>query len=140
MLRANSLSPGGLNEHVENYLLYFIKKNDVLEKLINYTWAGNVRELENCMERAVIVAAGRQITEQDLPEAIRAQFSDTANNSQIEISFPASMEDVERKMIEQTLLFAEGDKAKASRILGIGRKTLYRKLEQYKKEQTLSQK
>lgn len=42
MLLANSLSPGGLNEHVENYLLYFIKKNDVLEKLINYTWAGKL--------------------------------------------------------------------------------------------------
>ena len=111
-----------------------------IQMLRNYTWPGNVRELENCMERAVIVASGRQITEQDLPEIIRAQFSDTANNSHIEITFPASMEDVERKMIEQTLLFAEGDKAKASRILGIGRKTLYRKLEQYKKEQTLSQK
>ena len=42
MLLANSLSPGGLNEHVENYLLYVIKKNDVLEKLINYTWAGKL--------------------------------------------------------------------------------------------------
>ncbi len=44
---ANSLSPGGLSEHVENYLLYFIKKNDVLEKLINYTGAG---KLANCSE------------------------------------------------------------------------------------------
>jgi transcriptional regulator with GAF, ATPase, and Fis domain len=106
-----------------------------LQMLKGYAWPGNVRELENCVERAVIVAAGRAVTEQDLPENVRAQFAETAAASRIEIGVPASMEDVERQVIEQTLLFTDGDKAKAARLLGIGRKTLYRKLEQYKHEQ-----
>jgi DNA-binding NtrC family response regulator len=103
-----------------------------IQMLKNYAWPGNVRELENCIERAVIVAAGRMITEQDLPEAIRAQFSDLASASHIEIAIPTPMEEVEQMVIEQTLLFTDGDKAKTARLLGIGRKTLYRKLEQYK--------
>jgi two-component system response regulator HydG len=111
-----------------------------IQMLKNYAWPGNVRELENCIERAVIVAAGRMITEQDLPEAIRAQFSDLASASHIEVAVPTPLEEVERMLIEQTLLFTDGDKAKTARLLGIGRKTLYRKLEQYKKAQAVSQK
>ena len=101
--------------------------------LKNYSWPGNVRELENCIERAVIVASGRMVTEQDLPESIRAQFADAVSSSHIEIAIPTTMDEIERKVIEQTLNFAHGDKAKTARLLEIGRKTLYRKLEQYKK-------
>jgi transcriptional regulator with GAF, ATPase, and Fis domain len=102
-----------------------------LKILKNYPWPGNVRELENCIERAVIVAAGRQISEQDLPESVRAHAA-AGQVSRIELSLPLTMEGVEREMIAQTLAFTGGDKAKAARLLGIGRKTLYRKLEQYK--------
>ncbi|MBX3279557.1 MAG: sigma 54-interacting transcriptional regulator [Acidobacteria bacterium] len=102
-----------------------------LRRLKSYAWPGNVRELENCLERAVIVAAGRQITDQDLPEAVRASGA-AAVVSRIELNLPATMEDVEREMISQMLVYTGGDKAKAARLLGIGRKTLYRKLEQYK--------
>jgi transcriptional regulator with GAF, ATPase, and Fis domain len=102
----------------------------VLQILKSYSWPGNVRELENCLERAVIVAAGRAITEKDLPEAIRSLPDQI---SQVELTVPMKMEEVERIMIDKTLLFTNGDKAKAARVLGIGRKTLYRKLEQYRK-------
>ncbi len=102
-----------------------------LRMLKNYSWPGNVRELENCLERAVIVAAGRQITEQDLPEAIRGQSNADAA-TMIELALPTTMEAVERLVIHHTLLFTNGDKAKAARLLRIGRKTLYRKLEQYR--------
>ncbi|HWQ32297.1 MAG TPA: sigma 54-interacting transcriptional regulator [Blastocatellia bacterium] len=105
-----------------------------LNILKGYSWPGNVRELENCIERAVIVAAGRLITEHDLPDNIRAQAS-VGQSSLIELSIPTPMEDVERRVIEQTLIHTSGDKAKAARLLGIGRKTLYRKLEQYKDQQ-----
>jgi two-component system response regulator HydG len=104
-----------------------------LNILKGYSWPGNVRELENCIERAVIVAAGRLITEHDLPDTIRAQAS-VGQSSLIELSIPTPMEDVERRVIEQTLIHTNGDKAKAARLLGIGRKTLYRKLEQYKSQ------
>lgn len=99
-----------------------------------YDWPGNVRELENCIERAVIMAAGRTITEHDLPENIRASVA-PAQSSQIEITVPVTMDEVEQRVIEQTLVHTNGDKAKAARLLGIGRKTLYRKLELYRESQ-----
>lgn len=99
-----------------------------------YNWPGNVRELENSIERAVIMAAGRTITEHDLPENIRASVA-PAQSSQIEITVPVTMDEVEQRIIEQTLVHTSGDKAKAARLLGIGRKTLYRKLELYRESQ-----
>lgn len=134
------------SEDIEQLVAYFIERfqqksgkrvagisDRALRILKGYLWPGNVRELENCVERAVIVAAGRVITEQDLPEAIRAQaMPDQSTN--IQLNVPMKMDEVERMMINQTLLHTNGDKAKAARLLGIGRKTLYRKLEQYKKQ------
>ncbi|HMV85023.1 MAG TPA: sigma 54-interacting transcriptional regulator [Blastocatellia bacterium] len=132
-------------DDIEQLVAYFIERfqqksgkrvagisDQALRMLKTYPWPGNVRELENCVERAVIVAAGRVINEQDLPETIRAQ-STPDQAARIELNVPMKMEDVEQLMINQTLLYTSGDKAKAARLLGIGRKTLYRKLEQYKK-------
>jgi len=118
---------------------------DALRALINHEWPGNVRELENALERAVIIASGRQIELDDLPEAIskhafeasaaarqeRARAAGAGRNIAIEIGLPASMDEIERHVIEATLDYADGDKSRASRLLNIGRKTLYRKLEQY---------
>lgn len=120
---------------------------DALRALVNYEWSGNVRELENAIERAVIIASGRQIDLEDLPEAIskkafeanalvrseRARAAGDDREIAIEIALPASMDEIERHVIEATLDYAEGDKSRASRLLNIGRKTLYRKLEQYER-------
>ncbi|MDX6528558.1 MAG: two-component system, NtrC family, response regulator AtoC [Blastocatellia bacterium] len=116
-----------------------------LRALISYDWPGNVRELENAVERAVIIAAGRQIEIDDLPAAIgnviserqalvrveRAQAANEGRSSRLEIDVPASMDEIERHAIEATLDYTSGDKTKAARLLNIGRKTIYRKLEQY---------
>jgi DNA-binding NtrC family response regulator len=116
-----------------------------LRALISYDWPGNVRELENAVERAVIIAAGRQIEIDDLPAAIgnviserqalvrveRAQAANEGRSSKLEIDVPASMDEIERHAIEATLDYTSGDKTKAARLLNIGRKTIYRKLEQY---------
>jgi transcriptional regulator with GAF, ATPase, and Fis domain len=118
---------------------------EALRALVNYPWPGNVRELENAIERAVIIASGRQIELEDLPQAIsRSAFEANAQARQeraraasegrtvgIEIELPASMDEIEKQVIEATLDYADGDKSRASRLLNIGRKTLYRKLEQY---------
>jgi DNA-binding NtrC family response regulator len=107
-----------------------------------------VRELENAIERAVIIASGRQIELDDLPEAIskqafesfaqarqeRLRASSEGKSIGIEIELPAAMDEVEKQVIEATLDYANGDKSRASRLLNIGRKTLYRKLEQYQKD------
>lgn len=131
-------------EDIEQLIAFFVERfqaksgrrvlgisEGALRLLRNYSWPGNVRELENCVERAVIVAAGRQISENDLPEAIRSSTL-SEMTSRIELSLPLSLDEVERAMIEKTLALTGGDKAKAARLLGIGRKTLYRKLEQNK--------
>lgn len=116
-----------------------------LEALISYDWPGNVRELENAVERAVIIAAGRQIELDDLPSAIgniaagrlatlrveRAQAASEGRSTKLEIDVPSSMDEIERHAIEATLDYTSGDKTRAARLLDIGRKTIYRKLEQY---------
>ena len=118
---------------------------EALLALVNYEWAGNVRELENAIERAVIIASSRQIELDDLPEAIskkafesyaqaRHERSAAANEGRsvnLEIDFPATMEELEKKAIEMALDYTGGDKSRAARLLNIGRKTIYRKLEQY---------
>jgi two-component system, NtrC family, response regulator AtoC len=118
---------------------------EALRALVNYEWLGNVRELENAIERAVIIASGRQIELDDLPEAIskkafelnaqarqeRARAASEGRSLNLEIEFPATMDEIEKQAIEMALDYTAGDKSRASRLLNIGRKTLYRKLEQY---------
>ena len=105
-----------------------------LARLRRHDWPGNVRELENAVERAVIIAQGRLITVDDLPDSVRGAESESESSRSIEIEVGSSMEDVEKRVIIETLAHTHGDKTRAAQILGIGRKTLYRKLLQY--EQT----
>ncbi len=116
---------------------------EALRALINYSWPGNVRELENAIERAVIIASGRQIELEDLPEAIsNSAFEAVAHARQervkaagegrafaIEIEMPSTIDEIEQQVISATMDYTEGDKSRAARLLNIGRKTLYRKLE-----------
>ncbi|MEA2204576.1 MAG: two-component system, NtrC family, response regulator AtoC [Blastocatellia bacterium] len=118
---------------------------DAIAALMSYDWPGNVRELENAIERAVIIASGRQIELDDLPVAVskstleekarlrgeRAKAAGEGRTTSIEIDIPSSMEEIERQVIEATLDYTAGDKTRAAKELEIGRKTIYRKLEQY---------
>ncbi len=118
---------------------------EALRAMVNYDYAGNVRELENAIERAIIIASGRQIEVEDLPEAIsqkafdahafarheRTRAASEGKNISVEIELPLTMEEVEKQVIEATLDYANSDKSKTAKLLGIGRKTLYRKLEDY---------
>lgn len=134
-------------EHYKQKTGRFISgiSKDALQALMMYQWPGNVRELENAIERAVIIASGRQIELEDLPEAInkiallardrikveRAKAASEGRTTTFEVTVPSSLEEIERQAIEATLDYTEGDKTKAAKALDIGRKTLYRKLEQY---------
>jgi len=119
---------------------------EALRALVNYEWPGNVREIENVIERAVIIASGRQIELEDLPEAIgktafephalsRLERAGATEGQQlgIRVEMPSTMDEIERRVIEATLEYTDGDKSRAARLLNIGRKTLYRKLEQYER-------
>jgi len=105
--------------------------DEAMRALMSYNWPGNVRELENAIERAVILSEGKRIGIENLPAWIVGEWerSDKTEQEGIFIPFGMKIEDVERKLILETLRKVGGDKTKAARILGISRRTIYRKLQ-----------
>ena len=98
-----------------------------LEKLSLYSWPGNIRELKNIVERAVILAESNTLTVDDLPPEI--QFIQEHKNNTLSAF---SMASVEKLHIQKVLNHTKGNKAEAARLLEIGIATLYRKIEEYK--------
>jgi two-component system response regulator HydG len=101
------------------------------EKLLAYSWPGNVRELQNAIERAIALTRYEQITVEDLPETIRAYKRSHVLIASDDPSELVPLEEVERRYTLRVLEAVGGNKTLAARVLGITRKTLYRKLEQY---------
>jgi len=95
--------------------------------MYNYDWPGNIRELQHCVERAVVMAGGDEITVDDLPPSITKKGQ--GNNILIPVGM--KIEDAEKIIIRENLNFNNGNKSRTADILGIGRKTLHRKLEEY---------
>jgi two-component system response regulator HydG len=102
------------------------------EKLMAYAWPGNVRELENCVERAVALARFDQITVDDLPEKVRAYRPDQLVVSAEDRTSIVSLEELERRYVLQVLRVVGGNKSQAAQLLGLDRRTLYRKLDHYR--------
>jgi DNA-binding NtrC family response regulator len=98
-----------------------------MRALKSYAWPGNVRELQNAVERAVALCAGPMVELNDLPEEIRQH---PAENDKITVPVGATMEEIERQAILQTLKKTGGDKEMAARVLGIGLATIYRRLKE----------
>jgi len=99
--------------------------------LHNHDWPGNIRELRNCIESAVVMAKGSIITLEDLPPTIN-RSSD--GNDVIRISLGSSLQDAEQEIIRSTLAAQNGNKTRTAEVLGIGRKTLHRKITEYEIE------
>lgn len=93
------------------------------ELLVQHSWPGNLRELNNVMKRAVLLARGRQITAAELQQAM----GPVRQNAVLTLHDEAD----ERQRIEETLRQTGGNKAKAARLLGIDRKTIYNKMEKW---------
>jgi len=98
------------------------------EKLGDYAWPGNVRELENAIERAVALADHDHILVEDLPERIRSHRPSDLLLAGDDPATLVPLEVVERRYIARVLEATAGNKTLAARILGVDRKTLYRKL------------
>jgi DNA-binding NtrC family response regulator len=106
--------------------------NSASEKLLNYTWPGNIRELRNTIERAVVLTGYEKISVDDLPDKIRdyktSHFLVGSDNP----SELVPIQEVEHRYILHVLKTVGGNKTLAARVLGLDRKTLYRKLQHYK--------
>ncbi|PRQ08335.1 sigma-54-dependent transcriptional regulator [Enhygromyxa salina] len=101
--------------------------DEAVELMTCYGWPGNVRELENAIERAVVLSRGPVIQADDLPPELRDPQA--GHGRQLTFSVGTPLEEVERRMIMETLKFTRGDKRLAADLLGIATRTIYRKLE-----------
>jgi len=95
-----------------------------IEKLKTYQWKGNIRELKNVIERAVILTDTNQLTTDNLPADILLLHTTTAS--------ALDLASIEKQHILKILTLTKGNKTEAARLLNIGLTTLYRKLEEYK--------
>ncbi len=103
------------------------------EKLLNYKWPGNVRELRNCIEHAIALTRFEQLAVEDLPEKVQSYEPSHVIVQGSDPEELIALEEVERRYIQHVLQVVGQNKNLASRILGIDRTTLYRKLDRYKK-------
>lgn len=97
--------------------------------LLGHGWPGNVRELENVVERAVALAESDLIGPEDLPQTIQERKSQDRLATAVAQGF--TLDQLEREYIERVLELEGGNKTRAAQRLGLDRKTLYRKLEEY---------
>jgi len=97
------------------------------QALYSYLWPGNVRELRNCVESAVVMARGPLVGTEDLPPSVRS----SEEEQDIRVPAGSSLEEAEKILIRETLAAQGGNKSRTAEVLGIGRKTLYQKMDEY---------
>ena len=98
--------------------------NRAKSAILKYSWPGNIRELRNCVESAVVMCTGDEIKIEDLPASVREKGEEKV----ISIPIGMSLDEAEMVIIQENLAACNGNKTKCADILGIGRKTLHRKL------------
>jgi DNA-binding NtrC family response regulator len=120
---------------VDHFLGIYCKKNgrarlgvprEVLVRLTDYSWPGNVRELENVIERAAVLCRGDLLRLEDLPDSVAQASAPTPDALSFPIGTP--LDEVEMRMIRETLKHTQGDKPLAAQLLRISARTIYRKL------------
>jgi len=121
------------NHLLRQYAVVFDKKvlslsQAAAERLVTYDWPGNVRELGNCLERAVALAHFEEIQVEDLPDKVRQQKSPRPSLSGNDVPELLTLEEVERRHVLRVLEACHGNRTDAAKVLGLDRKTLYRKL------------
>ncbi len=108
--------------------------DEAIKALKKYPWPGNVRELKNVIERMVVLATEKRLTLDNIPFDIRQGAPSTAPDPFLDSPGDGGaylIRDMEKQMIQRKLQEAKGNKSKAAKALGISRRTLYRKLEEY---------
>jgi two-component system response regulator HydG len=119
----------------EHFLSVYAQKNakpvptltkEALDRMVAYEWPGNVRQLENVIERAVVLSRDSQIDVDGLPDAIA--LAEPAG-ALVGFDVGTPLAEIERRVIHATLRHTDGDKQLAAQLLGISARTIYRKLD-----------
>lgn len=125
---------------MKHYLKYFSERNrksiekmtpEAIHVLTRYTWPGNVRELKNIVERMVVLSRSNVIDREQIPEDIRGERKLSSVKPGAGKN-PSTLQEMEEEMIRRTLLEVNRNKSAAAKKLGISRRTLYRKMAEYK--------
>ncbi len=130
-----------LVEHFINKYNINFKKNvkgidpAALKMLENYDYKGNIRELENIIERAVALTNSNRITCKDLSPTVLNTTRNCENNNIIPVYIGEDLRTIEKKVILETLKRNDNNKSRTARILGITERTLRNKLKEYRKKQ-----
>ncbi len=119
---------------------------DAMQLLERYPWPGNIRELRAAIERAVVMAGGAKITIRDLPQSVRDGASAIPTNG-AGLKLPAlskpghhlNLEETEHRMILRALDETGGNVTKAATALGLSRRTLHRRLREFRDEESAQQ-
>jgi len=126
-----------VNTFIQQYAALNTKKirgiaKDALNTLVHYNWPGNIRELKNIVERMIVLSSGDMLTLDQIPEDIR-QGRPRINGTNGHAVFQniSKITDAEKELIQKALHETRGNKSTAAAKLGISRRTLYRKLEEY---------
>jgi two-component system response regulator HydG len=98
--------------------------------LSNHDWPGNIRQLRNCIRTMVVMCDGDQLDVQDVPPEIAQSRQLIAGSGPAALG-AVSLDELEKKAIEETLAKTKGNREKTAKILGIGERTLYRKIKEY---------
>jgi DNA-binding NtrC family response regulator len=101
---------------------------EAMRKLLDYYWPGNIRELQNVIERAFALSPQPEIRVEDLPASVEQGGAPTPR---LNVDGPLALADIEKQAIEAALRRSGGNKNEAARLLGIDRQRLYRKIEKY---------
>ena len=126
----------------QHFLEKYVKKNHkqvkgfsplAMHMLLQYPWPGNIRELENAIERAVILLLDEHITDKDLPSTITEAYAERSDwvAPPTPVTANRPLEEIEKEAILATLEDNGGNKSETARRLGINRKTLHKKLKEY---------
>ncbi len=99
--------------------------NGVFTAFSSYDWPGNVRELKNVIEKIVVLSTDKYISHKDLPDRLK---SHPLGSDTVEIPLGITMEEIEKKVIFETIRYCRGNKSEAAKLLAITRKTLHRKI------------
>ena len=97
------------------------------QALYAYPWPGNVRELRNSIESSVVMAGSGLVGLDDLPPGVRS----SGEERDVRVPIGSTIEEAEKILIRETLAAQGGNKSRTAEVLGIGRKTLYQKIEEY---------